>query len=137
MTKTYARRDSATSALRKIGVQARDYDFFITKKSVNEFECRLSVAQNHLESLKKTVEPATQEVGAEAVKVDIVTPKPEIRIGTIHVSVSQTARSLILEGWTNKEIWEELKSAFNLSDSKKNYPSWYRAEMKRNGAAIS
>ena len=45
-TKTYTARDSATSALRKLGLQARDYNLFITKVG-DKFECKLGAAAAH------------------------------------------------------------------------------------------
>lgn len=130
-TKTYTRRDSATSALRKIGLQARDYDLFITKKSDNEFECRLGAAAAHLESLKN---PAPKTIMGSAIKAGrraadpVVQDKPTKAKG-----VSAVARELILAGRTNQEVWAVIKEAFNLDDSKKHYPTWYRCEMKRKG----
>jgi ribosomal protein S11 len=51
------------------------------------------------------------------------------------VSVSSFMRQLIREGRTNEQIFEVAKIKFNLPDSKKSYPGWYRAEMIRNGKA--
>lgn len=137
-TKTYTRRDSATSALRKIGLQARDYDLFITKKSDNEFECRLGAAAAHLESLKN---PAPKTIMGSAIKAgrrvsDPVakTDKPaKAKAKAKAKGVSAVARELILAGRTNQEVWAVIKEAFSLDDSKKHYPTWYRCEMKRKG----
>lgn len=135
-TKTYTARDSATSALRKLGLQARDYNLFITKVG-DKFECKLGAAAAHLESLKnpKPVE-AVKPVAAKEPKVakagrraadPVVEAKPK------KLGISATARELILSGKTNQEVWEALKQQFNLDDSKKHYPTWYRCEMKRTG----
>ncbi len=121
-TKTYTARDSATSALRKIGLQARDYNLFITKVG-DKFECKLGAAAAHLESLKN---PKPVETKAKAAK-KTVEPKAK------KAGISATARELILSGKTNQEVWEVLKQQFNLDDSKKHYPTWYRCEMKRTG----
>lgn len=121
-TKTYASRDSATSALRKLGVQARDYDLFITKVD-GKFECKLGAAAEHLESLKNPKPKTIIEAAVKASK----TEKPK------RAGVSQLARDLILAGRTNQEVWAVLKDSFNLDDSKKHYPTWYRCEMKRKG----
>ena len=143
-TKTYAARDSATSALRKLGLQARDYNLFITKVG-DKFECKLGAAAAHLESLKN---PKPVETKAVAAKVEskpavakeakvaksarcdadtVVEAKPK------KLGISATARELILSGKTNQEVWEVLKKQFDLDDSKKHYPTWYRCEMKRTG----
>lgn len=120
-TKTYASRDSATSALRKLGIQACDYDLFITKVD-GKFECKLGAAAEHLESLKNPKPAETK--AAKATR-----PAAE----TKRTGISATARALILAGKTNQEVWAELKQQFNLDDSKKHYPTWYRCEMKRKG----
>ncbi len=137
-TKTYTAHDSATSALRKLGLQARDYNLFITKVG-DKFECKLGAAAAHLESLKnpkpveeaKSVaakEPKVAKAGRRAVDTVIeVEAKPK------KLGISATARELILSGKTNQEVWEALKQRFNLNDSKKHYPTWYRCEMKRTG----
>lgn len=119
-TKTYTARDSATSALRKIGIQARDYNLFITKVG-DKFECKLGAAAAHLESLKNPKPAAT--------KATKKTAEPKVK----KAGISATARELILSGKTNQEVWEVLKQQFDLDDSKKHYPTWYRCEMKRTG----
>lgn len=121
-TKTYATRDSATSALRKLGLQARDYNLFITKVG-DKFKCKLGAAAAHLESLKN---PKPVEAKAKTTKK---TTEPKAK----KTGISATARELILSGKTNQEVWEALKQQFNLDDSKKHYPTWYRCEMKRKG----
>jgi hypothetical protein len=170
-TKTYAARDSATSALRKIGLQARDYNFFITKVG-DKFECRIGDAIAHLEALKNP-KPVSCEmtdlrskIMAEdsnsdlddcsiddlrhiAAELGIAKPKPKpkpkpkaktAKVGrrntdpVVKVStISTMARELILDGKTNQEVWEVLQAKFNLDDSKRHYPTWYRCEMKRTG----
>lgn len=127
--KFYARRDSATTVLRKMGIHARDYSFFIEVMTDGRFACQVAKAEMHLESLKK---PKT--IMAEAIKAGrraadpVVQDKPAKAKG-----VSAVARELILAGRTNQEVWAVIKEAFNLDDSKKHYPTWYRCEMKRKG----
>jgi hypothetical protein len=121
-TKTYASRDSATSALRKLGIQACDYDLFITKID-GKFECNLGAAAEHLESLKNPKPETITEAAVKAAKIE----KPR------RAGISATARALILAGKTNQEVWAVLKDSFNLDESKKHYPTWYRCEMKRKG----
>ena len=164
-TKIYAARDSATSALRKLGIQARDYNFFITKVG-DKFECKLGAAAAHLESLKNPKPINREEVDlrskimAEDPNSDLddcsiddlreiaaklgltkstsksnraakapktVKPAAETR------SISSVARAMILDGKTNQEVWAAIKEQFNLDDSKKHYPTWYRCEMSRKG----
>lgn len=128
----YKTRDSATSMLRKIGVQARDYNLFIEKMSDGQVACKVALAEMHLESLKnpapKAAEPKTKAVKAvKTAKKAAAEPKAK------RAGISATARELILAGKTNQEVWAILKEQFNLDDSKKHYPTWYRCEMKRNG----
>ena len=124
--KFYARRDSATTVLRKMGVSASNYNAFIEVMSDGQFACHIARAEMHLESLKnpKAAEP-------KAAKVTKTTEPKSKRTG-----ISATARELILAGKTNQEVWAELKAQFNLDDSKKHYPTWYRCEMKRKGQLV-
>ena len=142
-TKTYTARDSATSALRKLGLQARDYNLFITKVG-DKFECKLGAAASHLESLKNS-----KPVGTKATRIKITesvdaknarlanagrrAADSVVEVTPKKLGISATARELILSGKTNQEVWEALKQQFNLGDSKKHYPTWYRCEMKRTG----
>ncbi len=129
-TKTYAARDSATSALRKLGLQARDYNLFITKVG-DKFECKLGAAAAHLESLKNPKPVAVKE--PKVAKAGRRDTDPVVEVKPKKLGISATARELILSGKTNQEVWEALKQQFNLDDSKKHYPTWYRCEMKRTG----
>jgi hypothetical protein len=135
-TKTYTARDSATSALRKLGLQARDYNLFITKVG-DKFECKLGAAAAHLDSLKnpKPVEAAKPAAAKEpkVAKAGCRDTDPVVEVKPKKLGISATARELILSGKTNQEVWEALKQQFNLDDSKKHYPTWYRCEMKRTG----
>lgn len=118
-TKTYSRRDSCTSVLRKMGVDKKDYDFFIDKQG-DQYVCRTDKAARHLAQLKEQAKlPAAAKKAKE--------PKEP------RVTVSSRARDLIRDGQTNDEVWAVLQAEFNLDDSKKHYPSWYRAAMKRAG----
>lgn len=112
MTKLYNTRDSATSALRKLGIKPRDYDLFIRKMD-GKFECNVEAAAAHLASLL----PST----------------PAAKKAAKRVGISQTARDLILAGKTNAEVWAVLQAQFKLDDGKKHYPTWYRSELKRKG----
>lgn len=117
--KFYARRDSATTVLRKMGIHTRDYNAFIEVVSDGQFACHIARAEMYLESLKNP-KPAETKAARPAAE-------------TKRTGISATARSLILAGKTNQEVWAELKQQFDLDDSKKHYPTWYRCEMKRKG----
>ena len=124
--KFYARRDSATTVLRKMGIHTRDYNAFIEVMSDGQFACHIARAEMHLESLKNPKPAETK-----AAKAPASTETKSKRTG-----ISATARELILAGKTNQEVWAELKAQFNLDDSKKHYPTWYRCEMKRKGQLV-
>ena len=48
-------------------------------------------------------------------------------------TVSSVCRQLIAEGKTNEEVWSIVKPLFDMPDTKKGYPAWYRADMKKKG----
>lgn len=126
--KIFKTRDSATTVLRKLGVNSRDYNAFIEKMEDGRFACKVAMAEMHLESLKN---PKPKTVLKEAAKAGRRAVDPEVK--TKRAGVSSMARDLILAGKTNQEVWDVLKEAFNLDDSKKHYPTWYRCELKRKG----
>lgn len=121
-TKTYSRRDSCTSVLRKMGITAKDYDFFIDKQG-DQFVCRTDKAARHLEQLKELAANPKAEKPAKAPKQ----PKE------LKITVSARARELIREGNSNEQVWVVLQAEFKLDDNKKHYPGWYRAAMTRAG----
>lgn len=121
--KFYARRDSATAVLRKMGIPACDYNAFIEVMSDGQFACHIARAEMHLESLKNPKPAETKAAKAPA----STETKPK------RAGISATARELILAGKSNQEVWTILKETFGLDDGKKHYPSWYRCEMKRKG----
>ena len=128
--KIFKTRDSATTLLRKLGINARDYNFFIEKMTDGRFACKVAMAELHLESLKN---PKPKTILTEAAKAGRRAADPEVKQTKKREGISQTARDLILAGKTNQEVWAVLKEAFNLDDSKKHYPTWYRCELKRKG----
>ena len=125
--KFYARRDSATTVLRKMGIPARDYNAFIEVMSDGQFACHIARAEMHLKSLKNPKPAETKAAKAT---------RPAAAAETKRTGISAAARALILAGKTNQEVWAELKQQFNLDDSKKHYPTWYRCELKRKGQLV-
>lgn len=176
--KSYARRDSATALLRKMGISQADYNQFITLVG-SEYKVDVTAAEDHLgdddEALeldpevddivsdivggKKTFyqgmaallkpEPKATKKVAKVVEpkvAKVVEPKATKKVVKVQepkaveptktaeeMTVSDVARTLILEGKTNEEVWAVIKAQFDLDDSKKSYPSWYRCELKRKG----
>ena len=144
----YKTRDSATSMLRKMGIKSCDYNLFVDTLEDGTFACQVAKAEMHLASLKN---PVMAEVGNPAPEADQVPAAPKAkRVGRCKTDpvvqaeepkakrggVSTVARELILAGKSNQEIWAILKETFDLDDSKKHYPSWYRCEMKRKGVVV-
>lgn len=121
-TKTYSRRDSATSALRKMGIDKKDYDKFITKVAGGVL-CELGSAQLHLNNAKPKSEKSKEKAKKGGKKT------------SSRRTVSSVIRGLIEDGLSNKEIWEKVKSEFKLDDAKRSYPAWYRSEMRRKDLA--
>lgn len=126
--KNYTRRDSATSMLRKMGIPAADYDKFIAVRDDGTFDCFVANAAKCLAALNNP--KGGKKDKAATPKAE--TPKAE-KPKTMKDTISSVARELILKGLDNQGVWEGLKKRFNLDDSKKHYPTWYRCEMKRKG----
>jgi hypothetical protein len=131
--KIFKSRDSATSLLRKLGINSRDYNLFIEKMTDGQFACKVAMAEMHIESLKNPKPAVVEEPKAKVAKAGRRAADPVVQSKPKKMGISATARELILSGKTNQEVWEVLKQQFNLDDSKKHYPTWYRCEMKRTG----
>lgn len=134
--KIYARRDSATSVLRKIGIDKEHYNNFI-KQDGGNFYVDVDAATKSLvnvEGSKKLVKSTTPKVN----KKSVGEAKPQVTsTHTAGVAKKETISGvicqLIMGGKTNKEIWGIVKSKFNLDDTKKYYPAWNRSQMIRDG----
>jgi len=48
-------------------------------------------------------------------------------------NVSTVARMMLIQGFSNAEVFAALQAEFNLPLSRKGYPAWYRAELTREG----
>lgn len=81
---------------------------------------KLKISKDRYNDLIKKLDDGTFEVN--------IKPKRE-RIERI--TISSTARKLIEEGKTNKQVWVVIKEMFKLSDDKRHYPSWFRCQLKR------
>lgn len=55
------------------------------------------------------------------------------RAPSTKVTVASEIRRMVKLDKSNGEIWAVIQPQFDLPDSKKWYPSWYRSEMKRKG----
>lgn len=180
-TKTYARRDSATTVLRKLGVNPRDYNIFITKLPGDNWQVDTAAATAHVTGVElqtagaeNSSKPSAETAGtqhfartapftedetkaadeamtakvaksklpralsADATKITAAPKKPakakkQPKKDPTKRTVTEAIKSMLLEGLTNLSIWEVVKEEFNLDDSKRHYPAWYRSSMKRNG----
>lgn len=137
--KVYSKRDSATAALRKLGIKPGDYNLFI-KKVGGEFHCNVSRALAHKAELDEAAKYPVVHV-VEGVKIRETLPiKGKIKIVSRSndvmprpISVAAFARELILAGRTNEDVFKSLQAKFNLDKSKKHYPSWYRCQLRAKG----
>lgn len=151
--KSYSRRDSATALLRKMGVEKVDYNKFIAVVDIVagshvvgvEYHVDVTAAEGHVAQIKPDMLDHGQDVQPEPTvepeaipKSPVAEPKATKKVveptkTAEEMTVSDVARTMILAGKTNKEVWATIKAQFNLDDSKKSYPSWYRCELKRKG----
>lgn len=149
--KFYAKRDSATAMLRKAGAdksQYKDYIFVHADKDNTGLPYAVwmheglplthaeAFARQELETKKPT--KATKKFVKDLVEitsqhaVNKALNAEELK-GTDKRTVSGVCRQLVKDGKTNAEIWAVVKKEFKLTDSKKHYPAWYRAELARKG----
>ena len=138
--KFLARRDSCTSVLRKLGIHARDYDAFIEVLSDGRFACHTGRAELHFAELKAKTEPkAEPNVVFTSGDKDPIKGKPGQRFHAVEAksTIASVTRAMILDGKPNAEIWEVISKKFNLNETKRSYPSWFRCECRRKGQITS
>lgn len=163
--KAFARRDSATALLRKMGVAKTDYDKFITKKG-DEFIVNVKAAEDSTppfeptpaaelmkpaakktsKAAKPAAKKATKSVAKPAATKEekpakkAAKPKAELRkvteTPTPKEGKSAFIRRLISLGYTNAEIWADIVVRYELDEGKKYYPGWYRYDMRRQGFEV-
>lgn len=123
--KTYKRRDSATTVLRKMGINSRDYNLFIKKLDDGQFECDVPLAESHLKNLAKQTKLKKQKAKA----------KPKARKEK-RITISSMCRDMILNGASNEQIFNALQEKYGeerFGPEKRHYPAWYRCELRRKG----
>jgi len=134
--KLYARRDSATSVMRKLNIKPRDYNLFITEVE-GGFQFDDELAKQHSNQLKMQTNPKPKKsVPPEKKKVTKLKPSknPEIEHTPWRAKTCcNVVYGLIKAGKTNQEIWAIIQPMFNLDHAKRNYPSWYRCYFRRIG----
>lgn len=142
--KTFAKRDSATALLRKLGLAKECYNNYIEVKD-GQFTVDVEAAAHFVsqatkfeESTKKVLMvievPAHKKIKTTEIDKNKkeVAAKDEAKKEVVR-TVSSVAREMIIAGSTNAEIWSVLQAEFGLDDKKKGYPSWYRSQCRQNG----
>jgi hypothetical protein len=84
---------------------------------------------------KVRVAKAKAKVIAEEDKVigTVIAKRVKVSVAKIkRVTVASMCRQLIEDGLDDREVWVAVKKHFNLDDSKRHYPNWYRAQINRN-----
>lgn len=135
--RAFARRDSATAALKKLGIKREDYDKIITvdadgKHSIDADVVAKFVNSNGAQPAGNSEppfdpdppakpEPAAKPASAKADKP----PKKQ--------SVAQLCLTLFKAGKSNKEVWSVLQTDRRLGEGKEHYPAWYRGYFRRTG----
>lgn len=127
--KTVARRDSATTILRKLGIKSSDYNMFIMQTADGRYAVAEDKAKEYLQAQLRKV--ATEEVPQKQLKGR--TAKEAATNQIKRPSVAGVIRKLILEGMDNKAIHEVMKRDFGHDEDKAHYPAWYRSQMRREG----
>lgn len=160
--KTVARRDSATTILRKLGLKPRDYNLFIEETADGKFAVKVGAAEKHLKDLAG---PSPEELKAKAeqeAKVTELRTKLERKVKsekaakasketfraaqtvanpiteapTPGESCSSYSRRMITAGHSNAELWAALVEHFKLDAGKRGYPAWYRHQMRKAGEEV-
>jgi uncharacterized cupredoxin-like copper-binding protein len=124
-------RDAATAILRKMEIKPRDYDFYIEKLSNGKFAVKVEKAELFLKSLKQAKGKLAEIIVGDPVKEHEAVVKAAKTKRVERESCSSVAKSLILAGKTNQEVWDVISKQFKLDASKKHYPTWYRCQLKR------
>lgn len=127
--KTVARRDSATTILRKLGIKSSDYNMFIMQTADGRYAVAEDKAKEYLQAQLRKV--ATEEVPQKQLKGR--TAKEAATNQIKRPSVAGVIRKLILDGMDNKAIHEVMKRDFGHDEDKAHYPAWYRSQMRREG----
>lgn len=127
--KTVARRDSATTILRKLGIKSSDYNLFIMQTADGRYAVAEDKAKEYLQAQLRKV--ATEEVPQRQLKGR--TAKEAATNQIKRPSVAGVIRKLILEGMDNKAIHEVMKRDFGHDEDKAHYAAWYRSQMRREG----
>ena len=86
-------------------------------------------AKGPTKSSRRTTDPVAASPKGKPVKASVERP------GEKHESAAQMFKDLIMEGrLTDDQIFEKVREKFGLDDKKRGYVSWYRNNLKKQGA---
>lgn len=132
--KVVSKRDSATAALRKLGIDKADYDLFIVKND-SGFVVDTEAAELHASKLKtvnkEPKEPKERTKKSNQKPVQEINEPPKEKEST-----SAYIRRLILAGYSDAEIFGALQKFKNFDKSKSYYPGWNRWNMRKKGLEV-
>lgn len=135
--RAFARRDSATAALKKLGVKREDYDKIITVDSDGKHSIDMAEVAKFADSsyvpLSRSIEPpfdpdppAKPDQPAKPAAAKPAKPAKK-------QSVAQLCLTMFKAGKSNKEVWKVLQTDRRLGEGKEHYPAWYRGYFRRTG----
>ena len=154
MNKVFKTRDAATAALRKLGTQKADYNFFIEKGLDGYYHVNMDAAERHLSERAMMAANGVKVTRTVVVEGEVTVrpslgkaPKPSHQTGSRAAkaaikaaadtdTITSVAIEAILAGYTNAEVFKILKARFGLDDDKKSYPAWYRGKLRREGKLV-
>lgn len=138
-TKEYSRRDSATRLLReKYHIPSTHYDQFMDQRN-DHWIVDLKSAEEWRAGFETATKAVADKPSAPIKRKQVSTrpekaPQTELSAGR-KKTFSARCRELILQGLSNKEVWNKIHKEYGLSadDKRKIYPAWYRHELKKRG----
>ena len=111
------------------------YNELTPAKPVKKFETK-AIALARVKKALDAVRPVAKEEAPEHVGTKPAAKKVVKPLLVKAVSVSGRMRELIRAGKTNAVVWELCQKEFDLPDSKKSYPAWYRRELRLGGEKV-
>lgn len=119
-----AKRDSAVTILRTMGVAPGDYAVFLSKLEDGRWAAQIGRAQEFLdakaEQYRRKMNPVTRR-------------KRLTQHGGKTISIAGECLRLFLEGKTAKEVQALIQDKYNLPEEKVHYAAWYQSYFRRRG----
>lgn len=151
LARIVSRRDSATAMLRKIGIKQRDYDYYIKTTDDGKFIVDIALAKKTMGDLgittkeelevHKTIKTSIEvrqgvkivDRSAGVGKLKVI-DKRELPPPNTGESLTAYSCRMILDGYTNTELWMAMNQHFGEQPAKKrSYPRWYRRFLRNKG----